>query len=144
MIEPHTFADILQALGHAFGKKLEPETIVEYYNALGKADLEDLQSAVQWAKANLDGGFPRIATLRQRIDTGGCGDGWPHGAPARPRIQPAMVFAVCPKCGCRFAVMRTQLAEDARRGTVYRCPNGRHWGCTVTLEATEILKKEGQ
>jgi predicted RNA-binding Zn-ribbon protein involved in translation (DUF1610 family) len=144
MIEPDTFAALMRGLGHAFGKKLERETVVEYYHALGNVDLEKLTSAVQWVKENVDDGFPRIATLKQRLDASEHFDDRRSraGTPLRPRIQPAMVFVVCPDCGGSFAVMRTQLEDDARRGTVYRCPNGRHWGCAVVLAATDILKKE--
>jgi len=157
MIEPQAFADILQGLGHAFGKKLERETIVEYYHALGNVDLEKFTSAVQWVKENVDGGFPRIATLKQRIEIARQVDDSLRvddstikpassirraGTPLRPGVQSAMVFVICPDCGGSFAVMRTQLEDDARRGTVYRCPNGRHWGCAVTLAATDILRKE--
>lgn len=137
MIDPQTFSDILQGLGHAFGKTLERETIVEYYQALGNVEQKKFESVVQWVKENVDGGFPRIAALKQRLEA----EGQP-GKPLRPRVQSAMVFVVCPDCGGSFVVMRTQLMDDARRGTVYRCPNGRHWGCAASLAATDILRKE--
>jgi predicted Rdx family selenoprotein len=146
MIEPQTFAALMQGLGHAFGRKLERETIVEYYQSLGNVDLERLESAVRWVKENVDGGFPRIATLKQRLETAGQVDDPTRrvGTPLRHRVQPAMVFVVCPECGCSFAIMRTQLTDDAARGTVYRCPHGRHWECPATLAATDILTKETQ
>jgi predicted Rdx family selenoprotein len=146
MIEPQTFAALMQGLGHAFGKKIERETMMEYYQVLGNVDLEKLKSAVQWVKENVDGGFPRIATLKQRLEAERHVDDLTSraGTPLRHRVEPAMVFAVCPTCGCSFAVMRTQLRDDAARGTVYRCPNGRHWECPATLSATDILRKETQ